>query len=73
MSNNADQSVSEWKREDAELDRKIAQFEKEYKHAKPCKRYLETNYCVHLVNAQEKKFGKESKALIGRLIAISGQ
>ena len=59
-----------WQMRDKELDDKIAVFETEFKHIKPCKRYIETKYCVHLVNAQQKKFGKEANGLLADLIEI---
>ena len=63
--------IESWKKREAELDRQIADFEKKFKHIRPCTEYKRTGYCIHLVNAQEKRFGNDTKALIGELVAIS--
>lgn len=65
--------IKGWKNRDAELDRRIAEFEKQYKHANPCEQYKMTHYCVHLVNAQQKRFGRETKALLNDLVALSSK
>lgn len=69
--NDIQKSTQNWERRDEELNRKIVVFEKEFKHMKPCKRYIETKYCVHLVNAQQKKFGKDANSLLADLVGIS--
>lgn len=61
----------DWESRGAELDEKMALFESQYKHVKPCKRYMETGYCTHLANAQQRKFGKDTNALIGDLVDIA--
>jgi undecaprenyl pyrophosphate synthase len=64
------EQAQNWERRDEELNHRIALFEKEFKHMKPCKRYIETKYCVHLVNAQQKKFGKDANNLLADLVGI---
>ena len=68
----SEQSIRDWEMKDAELDGQIAVFEKQFRHIKPCEQYKRTGYCVHLVNAQQKKFGKNTKALVEDFVAISG-
>lgn len=65
------EQIKGWEQKDAELDKEIELFERQYKHLKPCKRYKETGYCPHLVNAQYRKFGKRADTLIGNLVAMS--
>lgn len=65
--------IKGWKNRDTELDRRIAEFEKQYKHPNPCGQYKMTHYCIHLVNAQQKRFGREAKALLDDLVALSGK
>jgi len=66
-----EQKMESWEKRDAELDREMELFEGQYKHTKPCRRYIETGYCTHLVNAQQRKFGKDADALIADLASMA--
>jgi hypothetical protein len=68
-----DQKLKDWRRQEDALDQKITQFEKAYTHRKPCKRYLETGYCPHIANAQQRRFGKDTLDLVDELISLSGK
>ena len=65
--------MADWHKREEQLNNQIAQFEKNYKHRKPCKRYMETGYCPHIATAQQKKFGKHTTNLMDDLLAISGR
>lgn len=70
---NLEERIKDWEKKDEELDSQIALFEKQFRHPKPCEEYKRTGYCVHLVNAQQRKFGKDTKAHIENIIDISGR
>ena len=71
MKNSLAERIKDWEKKDAELDNRMALFENQYKHTKPCKRYIQTGYCLHLVNAQQRNFGKEANSLVADLVAIA--
>lgn len=55
----------------ADLLKRIESWETTYKHKKPCEEYKRTGFCLHLLNAQNKKFGKESKQIFADLATMS--
>ncbi len=54
--------IVEWDNEDVKLIAEMKDFENNWKHKKPCKEYIKNRYCVHLEQAQSKKFKSRVRA-----------
>ena len=62
-----------WRKREERLNERIAEFERSYRHRKPCDRYRETGYCPHVASAQERKFGKDTASLMNDLLVLRGK
>lgn len=51
-------SIEKWDKEDVDLIRDMDNFEDNWQHKNPCKRYTEIGYCSHLEQAQKRRFAK---------------
>ena len=49
-------TIEAWDNEDAKLVAEMNDFESNWKHRKPCKDYIQNGYCMHLEQAQSRKF-----------------
>lgn len=45
-----------WEKSNKRLLRDMDEWERGYKHRKPCKEFLERGFCEHLVKARTQKF-----------------
>ncbi|MGI0141562.1 MAG: hypothetical protein ACREBF_02845 [Candidatus Micrarchaeales archaeon] len=71
MLKDSENNIDGYRKKEDDLLQKIEGWEKEYKHRNPCERYTKTGFCLHMLNAQNRKFGKESKQLFLNLIEIT--
>jgi hypothetical protein len=63
--------IDELKTRNANLLKNIGAWESTYKHRRPCEEYKKTGFCLHLLNAQNRKFGKESKRIFSDLASLT--
>lgn len=60
--------TADYLEKEKDLAMRIEEWSKTFKHKKVCKQYKLTKYCIHLAQAEQRKFGKESDVLDGLLI-----
>lgn len=61
---------SEYLERDKNLNRRIEEWSKTFKHKKVCRQYKLTKYCIHLAEAEKRKFGRESDTLDDFLVEV---